>query len=85
MHERHNKECGLCAFYRTGLRRIVIPAIVEVIGKKSFFEYSSLCEVVFERESELKEIGEYAFSGCSIDSLEIPSKCEILNGVSLRV
>jgi hypothetical protein len=43
----------------------------------------NLCEVVFESDSKLKEIGRDAFDGCQIKVIEIPSECEVLHGQTL--
>jgi hypothetical protein len=41
--------------------------------------------VVLEEGSELKQIEDWAFSGVEVAKFEIPSKCQILNGLSLSV
>jgi hypothetical protein len=64
--------------------RVVVKKEVEVIGEDCFWNRESLREVVFEEESELKEIKDCAFSGTKVANLEIPSKCQILNGLSLN-
>jgi hypothetical protein len=73
-----------CAFFRTGLKSIGIPASVEVIGDRCFCDSQNLCEVTFERESNLKEIKNRAFFATNLRNLEIPSKCQFLTGSSLN-
>jgi hypothetical protein len=66
------------------LRELAIPASVEVIGEGCLSGCPSLCKVTFEKGSELREIGKWAFSSTPLHNLELPSKCQILNGKSLR-
>jgi hypothetical protein len=77
---------GRRAFSGTGVKQLVIPASVEVIGKECFCDCGALREVVFEKGSKLKEIGSQAFDSEDgrLGKLEIPPKCEILDGFSLR-
>jgi hypothetical protein len=56
---------------------------VEFIGKKCFAGCKYLGEVVFEPESELREIGDFAFQDTRVERLEIPAKCKILSVSSL--
>jgi hypothetical protein len=64
--------------------RIVVKKEVEVIGEYCFCQRADLCDVIFENGSELKEIRDQAFLGTFLDEFEIPSKCEVLNGLSLK-
>jgi hypothetical protein len=64
--------------------RIVVKKEVEVIEERCFGRYSTLHVVIFEEDSGLKEIRPWAFIDTSVDKLEIPSKCQILNGLSLE-
>jgi hypothetical protein len=65
------------------LKRIQLPWRLEYIGDRCFEFCGSLEEVTFERGSLLREIGEFAFSKTSVTKIEIPDKCEVLNGLSL--
>jgi hypothetical protein len=73
------------AFSFTGLKSIRIPKSVEFVGKKCFSNCQSLIEVIFERNSSLKEIGCQAFAQSVVKSIEIPSKCDILEGALVGV
>jgi hypothetical protein len=44
------------------LKRIVIPASVEVIGNRAFSQCTCLVSLTFETGSVLREIGKYAFA-----------------------
>jgi predicted metal-binding protein len=77
------KEIGGGAFYYSEIKSIRIPNNVENIGKDCFCGCKSLCEVVFESESKLKEIGDCTFSGSGVNTIEIPDQCERLDGNSL--
>jgi hypothetical protein len=88
------RQIGNRAFSNTAIRRIEIPASVITIGHHCFSGCKSLREVTFESGSSLtslsltsltslKEIGSFAFVETGIMNIDIPSKCEILNGHSL--
>jgi hypothetical protein len=62
--------------------RILIKKEIEVIGEACFTLNEFVNEIVFEEESELRKIERFAFSWTKIAKLEIPSKCEMLNGSS---
>ena len=64
----------------TGLTSIIIPSTVTSIGGSimntecgSFASCSNLSSVIFAPNSQLKSIGDGAFSGCPLESFEIPS------------
>jgi hypothetical protein len=57
-------DIGAYAFGQSGLRCIVIPASVRVIGEYAFYVACSLTSVTFEEESQLREIGNGSFLGC---------------------
>jgi hypothetical protein len=76
--------------YRYVLRRIArfgkssaliisIPSNVENIEKDCFLECESLCEVIFESCSKLREI-DCAFLNSGVETIEIPDQCEVLSG-----
>jgi hypothetical protein len=58
------REIGESVFPQRRLKSIVIPASVEVIGKKAFRGCKSLASVTFEDESNLLEVGGGAFGEC---------------------
>lgn len=51
---------------------LFIPITVTEIGI-SAFEYTSLSNVTFEKNSNLENIGEYAFGDCTLKTIEIPA------------
>jgi hypothetical protein len=55
---------------------IYIPNNVESIGKECFSTSDSAYEIVFESDSELKEIGDGAFADSGIKTIRIPSSVE---------
>jgi hypothetical protein len=61
------------AFCGSGLKSILIPSSVVILGKASFYECTSLESVTFESGSRLERIGESAFSLSRLASIEIPA------------
>jgi hypothetical protein len=61
----------------------VVPPRVEVIGDRCFWGCRSIREVLFEEDSELKVIWQYAFLDSSVKSIRIPKNVEILEAFSL--
>ena len=69
---------GEYAFYATEITSVVIPASVTSIENAAFMYptmngIGALAELTFESGSELDTIGDYAFSGTSITSVDIPA------------
>ena len=61
----------------TGLQSITIPNSVEVLGGLAFFGCINLEHVVFEKDSQLIEIGDLAFERCyKLNSISIPDSVE---------
>jgi hypothetical protein len=67
----------------TGLKSIVIPSSVVVLGKKSFDGCKSLKSVTFENGSRLERIGKFAFSNTPVSFRKMsdplgayPRKCD---------
>lgn len=54
--------CG--AALERGVRCVVVPHSVEVIGAEAFAGFDALEEVDFARGSRLREVGDGAFRGC---------------------
>jgi hypothetical protein len=65
------------AFAYSRLLMIRIPSNVEMFGKYCFSECKSLCEVVFESNSKLREIDDLALSSSGIKTIRIPSNVEM--------
>jgi hypothetical protein len=55
------------AFQESGLTAIVIPASVEILGKKCFSWCQSFVSITFENESQLREVGLHAFNRTRTD------------------
>jgi hypothetical protein len=66
------------AFSSCGLKSIVIPSSVVVVGKHSFFLCKPLTSVAFESGSRLELIDECAFSKTGLKSIVIPSSVIVL-------
>jgi hypothetical protein len=66
------------AFYWTGLKSIVIPSSVVVLGRGSFAECKSFESVTFDSGSQLERIDDMAFSGSGLKSIVIPSSVVVL-------
>ena len=61
------------------IKSITIPAVVESIGEKCFYECTNLVSVRFVPGSCLRAIGKEAFCGCKkLQEIEIPDKVESL-------
>jgi hypothetical protein len=61
------------------LESICIPASIEIVGEKCFYECTSLSSFAFEPGSKLNRIGKEAFSGCaSLESICIPASVRSL-------
>jgi hypothetical protein len=72
-----------CACSGSGLKSILIPSSVVVLGKSSFYECSSLESVTFESGSRLERIEESAFSNDkALRSIVIPSSVKVLERAS---
>jgi hypothetical protein len=66
------------AFRASGLRSIIIPSSIIVLGKWSFCWCRSLEFVIFENGSRLERIEESAFSGSGLSSIVIPLSVVVL-------
>ncbi len=58
------------------LESVTIPASVERIGDKAFYDCTSLSTVTFKENSGLKYIGDYAFANTLVTSFTIPNGVE---------
>jgi len=68
------------AFYDcSSLEKITIPASVETIGEEAFRYCSLLQSIIFEEQSKLKGIDDYAFADCaSLGSITLPEFIQYL-------
>jgi hypothetical protein len=55
-----------------------IPASVEIIGARCFYECRFLSRVEFERGSVLRILGDEAFYACGITRILIPASVEVI-------
>ena len=63
------------SFYlNSNIQKIVLPSSMRVVGKQCFTSCRGLREVVFNRG--LREIGDLAFSYCSLENVNLPSTVE---------
>lgn len=87
---------GSNMFSKSALKSVIIPNGVTTIESYAFFECSSLATVTFEKGSNLKTIGEAAFSGnfhpvsqaylsCPITSIEIPASVETIEQEAFKI
>jgi hypothetical protein len=68
------------AFHGSGLKSIVIPSSVVVLGRSSFYLCKSLESVTFESGSRLERIEESAFHGSGLQSIVIPGRVTFVDG-----
>ena len=54
-----------------------MPDSCAVIGEKCFDGCTKLCRVRISRQTELKEIGSFAFRGCQVCNLFLPSGLDV--------
>ena len=58
------RKIGMCAFLRTGLKEVTLPARLQEIGIGAFAECESLAAVYFEKGCQVKDIPAGAFGKC---------------------
>ena len=79
------EKIGKGSFWESGIERIVIPRGVEEIPFGAFELCKSLKEVIFETESILKKIDDYAFENCtSLGNIQFPDGLEIIENSCFR-
>ncbi|MDE6550691.1 MAG: leucine-rich repeat domain-containing protein [Clostridia bacterium] len=77
-------EIAMCAFSLTEIDTVTIPSSVEYIGSYVFY-VSSLQSVIFERDSQLKEIEDFAFPVCdNLSEIYIPASVERVTSFSFH-
>ena len=64
---------GAGCFSESGLKEVVIPSNVTVIGKNAFKESKNLKKISFQGGSKLEKIGSDCFSGTGIEEFLAPS------------
>ena len=57
-------EIGPSAFSNTKIKSVFIPKTIKILGQSAFFNCKSLKKVIFEKGSELEQIGINAFRYC---------------------
>jgi hypothetical protein len=73
------REIGEGAFRWSGLKRIVIPISMGLIGPLTFEKCRSLASVAFEGGPVLREIGEAAFMGSELKRTVIPVSVGVID------
>jgi hypothetical protein len=68
------------AFAGTGLKSIVLPASVQILGRSCFRGVRSLVTIRFECESKLVRIEELAFAGSGLKQIVLPHSVEFIDG-----
>ena len=64
---------------RTYYNTVIVPDTVQVIDEAAFAYQVKLKEVLFGENSQLKEIGDYAFANCrSLEKITIPASVETI-------
>jgi hypothetical protein len=67
---------------RAGCSTIVIPSFLTVLDRPTLGEYcrnrKQLADMIFEGNSQLTQISDFCFSGCSLHSICIPRSVEVL-------
>ena len=69
--------------YKGSAQHVVIPRIVTEICEYCFSGCESLSGIVFKEGSHLKKIGNYAFEGSGLTSLQIPKSVEEIGALFL--
>lgn len=73
---------GNYAFYECkGFENIIFPSNLTKIGTKAFYKCSNMKEVIFDEDSKLEQIGDDAFSYCTlIEKISIPEGVTDIDG-----
>ena len=75
--EAIGKDC----FRNTKITEIVIPKSVKIIESSAFWGCRGLHKVVFDKGSEIKDIGKDIFSGCAnLKEISLPEGLENIGG-----
>ena len=64
----------------TALTSIFIPKTVTVVNYQAFYGCSALASITFEEGSQLKTLGQNAFSGTAIKTITLPASLQTLRG-----
>lgn len=74
-----NPDSESYAVCRTYFNTVIVPDTVQVIDEAAFSYQVKLKEVLFGENSQLKEIGSYAFANCrSLEKITIPASVEFI-------
>jgi hypothetical protein len=75
VHQSFLQDISRRSIYRYfgNCRSVVIPSFVTVLGKASFAWCKSLTTIEFENHSQLRQIGELAFSETGLTTICLPS------------
>jgi hypothetical protein len=63
----------------TAITGIVIPKSVKLLDRNCFYNCVSLISIVFEKNSQLERIGEYACTSTAITEIVIPKSVKLLD------
>lgn len=78
-------EIGSFAFDSNKLKSVVIPSSVEIIGDEAFADCTQLTIVEFEPNSNLYEIGVFAFGNCiSLRDIVLPDGLKNIGGYAFE-
>jgi hypothetical protein len=69
-------ESRIGKYRKSNFGKVWIPRNLEIIGEDAFGELETLGEVVFERDSKLRKIGDGSFFWTSLKSIHIPKSVE---------
>ena len=69
-------------FQSSGLKTIMLPHALRVIGESAFTECKGLEQVVFGDKSELEEIGTKAFFQCGLRSFAAPPRLQKIGALA---
>ena len=76
IREGTSSVCPRAMYSKSIVKHISIPSSVEYIGDYAFGYISSLNEVSFDYNSDLRYLGSYAFSNTKIGEFDLPAKLE---------
>ena len=75
---------GSAAFYKSGIKKVVIPSTVTTLETDAFLECSNLKEVVFAENSKLTAIPAKCFEGTAIESIVLPEGIKTISYAAFR-
>ena len=69
-------------FRGTGIRKLVVPASVAVLGARAFQGCRRLRELVFEPGSRLEYVNERCFEGCALREVLFPRSLRVIDAMA---